>query len=81
MCSFQLRATNIRDHILLQNVGQRIKEVRLARNITQEEFYFDTKINSAQIEAGKLNTSICALSTISENFELALSSFFLEVNL
>lgn len=56
-----------------------IKQIRKAKNVTLEVFYFDTGIHLARIEQGKQNISISTLSKICNYFEISLSEFFLLV--
>jgi len=56
-----------------------IKQLRKAKSITLEVFYFDTGIHLARIEQGKQNISVATLAKICEYFEISLSNFFLLV--
>ncbi len=58
-----------RDDELLKLIGRKIREVRLSRKITTEEFALEYGIDYSQInrmELGKVNFSICYLYRIPE---------------
>lgn len=61
---------------LLQRIVFCIREIRMAKNITLETFYFDTGIHLARIEQGKQNITVSTLSKICDYFEISLSQFF-----
>ena len=64
---------------LTQRMVTCIKQLRKAKNITLEVFYFDTGIHLARIEQGKQNISVATLAKICEYFEISLSDFFIMV--
>jgi transcriptional regulator with XRE-family HTH domain len=64
---------------LKQRIVICIKQIRKAKNITLEVFYFDTGIHLARIEQGKQNISVATLAKICEYFEISLSDFFVMV--
>jgi len=61
---------------LLWGIAQKIKQLREAKNISQEVFYIDTDIHIARIETGKLNITVSTLQAICDYFEISLSDFF-----
>lgn len=63
---------------LLLEVIACIKEIRKAKNITLEAFYFDTGIHLARIEQGKTNITISTLSKICDYFDISLIDFFIK---
>lgn len=64
------------DKQLLNAIILTLKEVRKARGITLETFYFDTGIHLARIEQGKTNISVSTLAKICNYFEISLVDFF-----
>lgn len=64
------------DTELLNRVAVRIKEIRLAKGITQEVFYNDTGINIGRIERSKRNFSISTMKKICEYLDITLEEFF-----
>ena len=66
----------IKDSTLLLQIASRIKELRMAKGITQEVFYNDTNIHIARIERGKLNISVSTLNAICNYLDTNLSDFF-----
>ena len=69
----------IKNQILLQKIGKRIKSIREMKGITQEVFIFDTNIHIGRIETAKLNITISTLDAICNYFETDLKSFFSEI--
>ena len=69
----------IRNNELSQKIVLCIKEIRKAKNVTLEAFYFDTGIHLARIEQGKQNITVATLSKICDYFEINLSDFFSNV--
>ena len=61
---------------LLIRIGQRIKELREKKGVTQETFYHDTGINIGRIERAKRNISVTTLSQVCEYLEIELNDFF-----
>ena len=60
----------------LQSIASRIKELRLQRNITQEQFYFDTSIHIARIESGKSDIRVYTLNSSCKYFKISTTEFF-----
>ena len=69
----------LRNKKLLKKVSLRIKELRDASNITQEDFYNDTGINIGRIESAVNDLSISTLSRICEYFDISIQEFFSKV--
>ena len=69
----------IQNNELSQKIVLCIKEIRKAKNVTLEAFYFDTGIHLARIEQGKQNITVATLSKICDYFEINLSDFFSNV--
>lgn len=80
ICSFccvkVVTMAQVKDKVLLENIANRIKELRLAKGITQEVFYNDTNIHIARIERGDLNISVSTLNAVCAYLETNLSDFF-----
>jgi transcriptional regulator with XRE-family HTH domain len=66
----------LRNKTLLKKVAKRIKDLRIAMNITQQKFYFDTDIHIARIEVGEQNISVSTLSAICKYLDISMSEFF-----
>ena len=65
----------IRDTKLLQKIALVIKELREAKNLTQEDVYNDTNIHIGRIETAKANLSVSSLSALCKYFKIPLSEF------
>ncbi|HRN41892.1 MAG TPA: helix-turn-helix transcriptional regulator [Vicingus sp.] len=61
---------------LLIKLANRVKELRIAKNLTQEDAYNDTGIHFGRIERGKRDVSFSSLKKICDYFELSLEEFF-----
>lgn len=66
----------LKDKTLIEQVARRIKELRIANNCTQVEFYSKTRVHIARIEAGNTNISISTLHLICRHFNVSLHDFF-----
>lgn len=65
--------------MIKEQVGKRIKELRLAKNMSQEDFAFKCGLDRTYItslERGKRNISLINLEKIANAFEMSLSEFF-----
>ena len=61
---------------LLRKIALRIKGLREAKGVTQEDFYNDTGIHVGRIESLKRNISITTIEDICNYFDIAISEFF-----
>ncbi|MEI0612220.1 helix-turn-helix transcriptional regulator [Brachyspira pilosicoli] len=65
--------------MITKKVGLRIKELRLSKNISQEQCAMNANINRAYlagVELGKRNISIINLNKICISFNISLKDFF-----
>ncbi|MEI0489107.1 helix-turn-helix transcriptional regulator [Brachyspira pulli] len=65
--------------MITKKVGLRIKELRLSKNISQEQCAMNANINRAYlagVESGKRNISIINLNKICTSFNISLKDFF-----
>jgi transcriptional regulator with XRE-family HTH domain len=69
----------LRNTKLLQNIALVIKELREAKNLTQEDVYNDTNIHIGRIETAKANLSVSTLSALCKYFRISLSEFHKKV--
>ncbi|MEI3791594.1 MULTISPECIES: helix-turn-helix domain-containing protein [unclassified Chryseobacterium] len=71
------------DFIRLQNIGKRLQELRLQKNLTQKELAFILNIEISQItriERGVINTSVLSLMRISDALGMSVSEFLKEID-
>ena len=61
---------------LLLRLASRIKELRLEKNLTQEDAFNDTGIHFGRIEQGKRDVSFTSLKKVCDYFQLTLEEFF-----
>jgi transcriptional regulator with XRE-family HTH domain len=61
---------------LLLKLASRVKELRLEKNLTQEDAYNDTGIHFGRIERGKRDVSFSSLKNICDYFKISLEEFF-----
>jgi transcriptional regulator with XRE-family HTH domain len=66
----------IRNQALLKRIANRIRTLREAKEVTQEDFYNDTGIHLGRIETGKMNVTVSTLDVICKYFGLSLGEFF-----
>jgi len=60
--------------VLLQ-LAKKLKELRKAKGVTQEQMYNDTGIHVARIEQGKRDISYTTLLKLAKYFEVELNVF------
>src|ERR1700722_3992313 len=72
---FHYQMAQIRDAKLLQKIALVIKELREAKNLTQEDVYNDTNIHVGRIETAKANLSVSTLSALCKYFKIRMSDF------
>lgn len=58
------------------NISYEIKKLRENSNVSQLQFYYETKINIARIESGKYDIRLQTLRKICSYFNLTLTDFF-----
>ena len=66
----------IREHKLLEKLGERVRQLRLAKNLSQEEFAHLAEIDRSyvgQIERGERNISFKNLWRIATALEVSVS--------
>lgn len=66
----------LKDQLLLKKVALKLKALREAKGLSQEQLYNDTDIHVGRIETGRNNISISTLSRLCEYFNISLSDFF-----
>ena len=69
----------LRDDILLEKIIKKLKTLRLAKNVSQEEIYNETDIHIGRIESRKLNITVSTLSKLCDYFGISLETFFREI--
>jgi transcriptional regulator with XRE-family HTH domain len=64
------------DKKLLMQIALRLKALREARQLTQEQVYDETKIHIGRIETAKTNLTVSTLALLCTYFEIDLPAFF-----
>lgn len=70
---------NIKDDLLIKEIARQIKELRLSRNLSQEDVYLDTDIHCGRLEQGKINVTVSTLKVLCDYFQISLSDFFVRI--
>lgn len=65
-----------RNELLIRRIADRLKELRYARNLTQEDVRFDLEINIGRIEACQHSISISTLADLCDYYRISLKDFF-----
>lgn len=65
-----------RNEELVKAVGKRLRELRLAKGLSQDVVYIDTDIHIARVEMGKYNVTISTLSDLCDYYGISLKEFF-----
>jgi transcriptional regulator with XRE-family HTH domain len=66
----------VKNQVLLKKIASRIKVLREKKEVTQEQFYYDTGIHLGRIETGNMNVTVSTLDMICRYFDLSLEEFF-----
>jgi transcriptional regulator with XRE-family HTH domain len=66
----------VKNQVLLKKIASRIKVLREKKEVTQEQFYYDTGIHLGRIETGNMNVTVSTLDVICRYFDLSLEEFF-----
>jgi transcriptional regulator with XRE-family HTH domain len=66
----------IRNQILLERIGSRLKTLREKANLTQEEVFNDTGIHIGRIETATSNVTVSTLDAICKYYNIELGQFF-----
>lgn len=72
----KIRSSKERDTEFLRAIIVRIKELREQKNVSQEHFYEETRINISRIERGASDFNMTTLKKICGYFEISPSEFF-----
>jgi transcriptional regulator with XRE-family HTH domain len=57
-------------------IAKKIKQIRLEKGITQEQFFFDTGIHIGRIETSSYNLRIETIRIICTYFNITIQDFF-----
>ncbi len=66
----------VRNDLLLKQISEELRKVRLERGISQETVSFDIGTYLTRIESGKLNITISTLADLCESYKISLAEFF-----
>ncbi len=65
-----------RNEELVKAVGKRLRELRLAKGLSQDVVYVDTDVHIARVEMGRYNVTISTLSDLCDYYGITLKEFF-----
>ncbi len=65
-----------RNEELVKAVGKRLRELRLAKGLSQDVVYIDTDVHIARVEMGRYNVTISTLSDLCDYYGITLKEFF-----
>lgn len=65
-----------RNEELVKAVGNRLRELRLEKGLSQDIVYVDTDIHIARVEMGRYNITISTLSDLCDYYGVTLIDFF-----
>lgn len=68
--------SQIRNQILLDKIGKRIRALREKAGLTQEDVYNDTGIHIGRIETSNSNVTVSTIDALCKYFETSLDNFF-----
>lgn len=67
------------DEILRKKLGKRIQEIRLSKNLSQQDLAAKCnfeKSNMSRLEAGRVNSTLSTLNTIAQGLEVNIVELF-----
>lgn len=70
---------NVADIVFLKALGNRVREIRIAQNLTQEDLGYKIGNSGKQIgriERGEHNVTTCMIYSITKALEISLSEFY-----
>lgn len=78
LCGFKeyCLVRHIRNQVLLNEIGFRIKALREKSNLTQEEVFNDTKIHIGRIETATSNVTVSTIEAICKYFDIGIEQLF-----
>ena len=79
-----LMSIHIRNKEVLVRFGERLKQVRLAKGLTQEQLAYEADVELSQIhrlESGKTNPTLSTITTVAKALNVTLSELFKGVEL
>lgn len=65
-----------RNDLLLKAIGQRLRQIRLERELSQEKVLFDADIYLTRIEGGRLNVTISTLTELCRGYQISMKELF-----
>ncbi len=65
-----------RDENAVQQVADRIRELRKARGLTLDAVYEDTGVHVKHVESKGINLTITSIAVLCRYFEISLEDFF-----
>ena len=66
----------VRDQEVISKIAKRVKALREAKGLTQEQLYNELEIHVGRIESMKVNPTISTINRLCTYFEISLSDFF-----
>lgn len=69
----------MKDEILQQKLGNRIQEIRLSKNLSQQDLAANCnfeKSNMSRLEAGRVNSTLSTLNKIAQSLEVNIVELF-----
>ena len=65
---------------LAKSVARRLKDLRIARGLSQEYVNENTGLNLPRIEAGTTNLSLATLALLCDFYNTSMSTFFNDIH-
>lgn len=67
---------HVRNQLLLEKIGRRLKAIREKSGLTQEDVFNDTRIHIGRIETATTNVSVSTLDALCKYYKIELDQFF-----
>ncbi|HEY0654036.1 MAG TPA: helix-turn-helix transcriptional regulator [Chryseosolibacter sp.] len=68
--------SHIRNQILLDKIGRRLKSLREKKELTQENVFNDTGIHIGRIETATTNVTVSTIDALCKYYNIELDAFF-----
>lgn len=70
----------VHNDLLLKALGDRLRQIRQQRELSQEEVLFDADIYLTRIEAGRLNVTVSTLAELCRGYHISMKDLFKDLS-
>ena len=73
----------INEKIFIKSFGERLRQIRLSKNLSQAELAHSAEIPINQvgrIERGEINTTLTTIKVLADSLDIPITAFFIDLN-